>query len=144
MGYSKDMPPTDEEEQLFELRRRRTRMLRAEFKTLKAFAAHIGESAGYAGRMLLTTPKWRKNIGEGKARKIEAKCGKSKGWLDQPIGSASSKSLTDARRDGWPFISFGPKVWDGLEPAEKRTAEAALLTIIIGLEALRNRKKDEK
>lgn len=119
-------------------------MLRAGFKTLKEFAAHIGESDGYAGRMLMTTPKHRKNIGEEKARKIEAKCGKSRGWLDQLPGTSASKSAADALQDGWPFLTFGRHIWDGLDAAEKRAAEGHLLIIITGIEALRKSKKDEK
>ena len=71
-------------------------MLRAGFKSLNEFAAHIDEPAGYTGRMLQTTPKWRKNIGEEKARKIEAKCGKSKGWLDLVPGTSATKSSAGA------------------------------------------------
>jgi hypothetical protein len=139
-GYAVHMSALDAQDQLYEIRRNRLRLLRAEFATIAALAKAIDEPASYVSRMLQKVKKGRKNISEEKARKIEGLLGKDTYWLDHADALSPLVARIDTR-SGWPF-KFPRRIWDGLSGAEKRKAEENLLVYVMGLESQRKGKKD--
>ena len=127
---------------LYEVRRTRLRELIEGFETMTAFAQAIDEPLNYVSRLVQVRKAGRKNLGEGKAHKIEAKLGLPHGYMDQE-GKDKSPAAT-VTRNHWPFnpSRFPRTIWDALSPAEQRKAEAMFLTIINGIESERAAKRD--
>lgn len=121
---------------IYEIRRARLRQLSEQFDSVKAFADALGEDLNYFSRLVKLQKNGRKNLGEAKARRIEAKLGLPIGWLDQ--ATEDHKFQLPERTNPWPF-NFNPAIWEGLTLSERRRAEDLLLTFIQGLEAQRQR-----
>ncbi len=115
---------------IYEVRRARMRLLLERYANVTELAAAIGETANYLSRLVKLQKNGRKNLGEGKARKIEHVLGLPLGWLDQDMANA------DVPARSWPF-QFNREVWDNLLAPEKRRAESIILTIINGIESER-------
>ncbi len=134
-----DYDPIAERNRLQEVRRVRLRQLiEQQFAGIAEFARAIGEDLNYTCRLVKVQKSGRKNLGEGKARKIEAALGLPPGWLDQDGGDHSRAPEPAAAQSAptWPF-QFSRKIWDGLSLSERRRAESMLLTIINGIESER-------
>lgn len=141
-GYDAPMTAVDPhaakmKERLHEVRRRRLRGQLESYATMTEFAEAIKEPLNYVSRLVQLHKKGRKNLGEGKARRIEVLLGKPTGWLDIDEG----KTQAVVERNDWPF-RFPRKIWDDLQFAEQRKAEALLLTYIQGMEAQREQRKE--
>ncbi len=147
-GYDADMarvPPSDpkaSQSRLYEVRRKRLRQLLEGYETATQFAEAVDESQSYISRLLQHHPKDRKNLGESKARKFEDKLGLPRGWFDIADDKQAAAMNKPAPASAWPMRTVSPQLWESLSAAEKRKAEALLLTLINGMEAERTLTKD--
>lgn len=107
---------------LADTRRRRLRLLIAQYGTQKKLAEICGfESDNYLSQLL--TPN--KPFGEKVARKIEAAARKPDKWLDMPEDADLSPPTS------WPF-GFDRTLWDRLPPAKQRELENTFQQLILG------------
>lgn len=136
-GMSRDTDDEQMRARLYEVRRARLRRLLERYSSIVEFAVAIQESPSYTHRLVKLPNKWRKNLGDGKARKIELLLGLPEFWLDNDSAADPIPTL----RAAWPF-RFERAIWDNLTGAEQRRAESMLLTIINGIEAERASQKD--
>lgn len=122
-----------------EVRRARMRLLLERYPTMTAFAEAIGETLNYTSRLVKLQKVQRRNLGEGKARKIEAMLGLPERWLDQDMDSTTKAPPIGQRTStAWPFSPRLPRAaWDNLSFADQRRVETMMLTFINGIEAER-------